>query len=66
MKTSIPYILIGVITVLMISVLGMIFGDTLVFSFAAYVPTEATMGIVQRIFYFHVRSGASGGPGIRA
>jgi len=25
-----------------------------VFSFSSYVPTEATMGVVQRIFYFHV------------
>jgi heme exporter protein C len=54
LKTSLPYILLGLITILMISVLAMIFGDTVLFSFSPYVPTEATMGIVQRIFYFHV------------
>ncbi len=39
---------------MMIAVLAAIFGDTLVFSFASYVPTESSMGIIQRIFYFHV------------
>jgi heme exporter protein C len=46
--------LLGLITVLMIGVLGAVFGDTVLFGFQPYVPTEATMGIVQRIFYFHV------------
>lgn len=48
--------LIGIISILMISLLAAIFGDTVLFSFASYVPTESSMGIVQRIFYFHVPS----------
>lgn len=47
MKRGSPfvYILSGLTFVLMVSVLYMVFN---------YVPTERTMGIVQRIFYFHV------------
>jgi heme exporter protein C len=48
------YILLGLITVMMVAVLAAIFGDTVVLGFGSYVPTETSMGIVQRIFYFHV------------
>jgi heme exporter protein C len=47
---------LAVLVAAMIAVLAMVFGDTVLFPFAPYVPTEATMGIVQRIFYFHVPS----------
>lgn len=59
MKPLHAHILLGVITVMMISVLAAIFGDTVVFPFAPYVPTESSMGVVQRIFYFHVPSAIS-------
>ncbi len=52
---SLPlHLLLTVISVLMIGVLAAVFGDTVLLPFSAYVSTEATMGIVQRIFYFHV------------
>jgi len=47
-------VLIGVISIMMIAVLAAIFGDTILFAFPSYVPTESSMGIIQRIFYFHV------------
>ncbi len=56
MKNFPTLLLIGIISVLMIAVLAAVFGDTVVFSFSSYVPTESSMGIVQRIFYFHVPS----------
>ncbi len=56
MKNFPALVLIGIISVMMIAVLAAVFGDTVVFSFSSYVPTESSMGIVQRIFYFHVPS----------
>lgn len=49
-----PHLLLVIITPLMALVLALVFGDTLLFPFTSYVPTETSMGIVQRIFYFHV------------
>jgi heme exporter protein C len=59
MKPLYSYILLGVITIMMVGVLAAVFGDTVVFGFSAYVPTESSMGIVQRIFYFHVPAAIS-------
>jgi heme exporter protein C len=53
-KSLIAHSFLGVIALLMIAVLAAIFGDTVVFGNSSYVPTESSMGIVQRIFYFHV------------
>jgi len=39
------YLVLGASFILMIAALGLVF---------LYVPTEETMGVVQRIFYFHV------------
>ncbi|MFQ5719375.1 MAG: cytochrome c biogenesis protein [Acidobacteriota bacterium] len=50
------HILLAVVSVLLVGVLLAVFGDTVVFPIPSYVPTETTMGIVQRIFYFHVPS----------
>ncbi|MFQ5766790.1 MAG: cytochrome c biogenesis protein [Acidobacteriota bacterium] len=54
MPARLPSYLLGLLTIMMISLLAAVFGDTVIFPFGSYVPTEATMGIVQRIFYFHV------------
>lgn len=51
-----PYLLLATVTVLIVGVLLAVFGDTVLFPIKSYVPTESTMGIVQRIFYFHVPS----------
>ena len=59
MKSFPAHLLLGVITIMMVGVLAAIFGDTVVFGFAPYVPTESSMGVVQRIFYFHVPSAIS-------
>ncbi|MFQ5671089.1 MAG: cytochrome c biogenesis protein [Acidobacteriota bacterium] len=54
MRAGISTLLLILISLLMVGILAAIFGDTLLLPFTPYVPTEATMGIVQRIFYFHV------------
>ena len=51
-----PHVLLGVVTVLMVTVLFLVFGDLLLIGVGPYVETESTMGVVQRIFYFHVPS----------
>ena len=45
MKTILNRWFLGATVLLMAAALVMVF---------AYVPTERTMGVVQRIFYFHV------------
>lgn len=46
--------LLALLSLLLVGVLAAVFGDTVLLPFTSYVPTESTMGIVQRIFYFHV------------
>src|ERR1035437_1855761 len=48
-KPALPIWLLGITTVMMMTLGYLIF---------MWVPTEATMGIVQRIFYFHVPAAA--------
>lgn len=49
-------LLLALVSLLLIGVLGAVFGDTVLLPFTPYVPTESTMGVVQRIFYFHLPS----------
>jgi len=46
--------LLALLSFLLVGVLAAVFGDTVLLPFGSYVPTESTMGIVQRIFYFHL------------